>query len=298
MSLGTRASVAAVAPQRGLTVEAGLQRRYRTRIVVFLAGVVLRAVRPRARSPAPSTPSASSTSWRPSGTAGSGRTTCCGRWTYGKAASPRTSDRARVLRAQARRGRGPARAGCFAVGRPAARRSCSCGCALLRRGQRQVRAVRGRRRTTLISRRATLDAVLVADTYHELTARTAVLEHVFRRAPARGPRGPRRSRSGRGRPTTARRRPAIATSGRRPRRRSCNEWDSRSWIGNDRFIDTSRHRWWMIVARRTGPDHGAGAAGGLPRAGRAVEGRPPQGLHRLRRRSRQDLPHARTRRTG
>ena len=120
----------------------------------------------------------------------------------------------------------------------------------LLRGQGQVRTVLGGLDDPQLPASA-LDAVLVADTYHELTARTAVLEHVFRAlrpggrlvvvdpAPGAGTDdGPETATHRYERPATAEtelQRVGFAILDR-----------------DDRFIDTSRHRWWMIVARRAG----------------------------------------------
>lgn len=120
----------------------------------------------------------------------------------------------------------------------------------LLRGQGQVRTVLGGLDDPQLPASA-LDAILVADTYHELTARTAVLEHVFHAlrpggrlvvvdpAPGAGADdGPETASHRYARPATAEtelQRAGFAILDR-----------------DDRFIDTSRHRWWMIVARRTG----------------------------------------------
>ena len=120
----------------------------------------------------------------------------------------------------------------------------------LLRGQRQVRTVIGGLDDPHLPADA-LDGVLVADTYHELTARTAVLEHVFRALRPGGrlvvvdPAPGAGSEDG---PETASHRyvpPAAAET--ELQRVGLTILDR-----NDRFIDSSRHRWWMIVAVRTG----------------------------------------------
>jgi len=94
-----------------------------------------------------------------------------------------------------------------------------------------------------------LDAVLVADTYHELTDRAAVLEHVFRALRPGGrlvvvdPTPGAGTEDGAETATHRYERPAAAETELRRAGFAILDRD-------DRFIDSSRHRWWMIVARR------------------------------------------------
>jgi ubiquinone/menaquinone biosynthesis C-methylase UbiE len=118
----------------------------------------------------------------------------------------------------------------------------------LLRGQNQLRVVRGDLDDPHLPAGA-IDAVLVADTYHELTARTAVLEHAFRSLRPGGrlvivdPTPGAGSEDG------------AETDTHRYERRAAAETELQR-VGfaiverDDRFIDSSRHRWWMIVARR------------------------------------------------
>ncbi len=103
-----------------------------------------------------------------------------------------------------------------------------------------------------------VDAVLVANTYHELADPGAVLDHVFR---ALRPGGrlvvvdPTPGAGAEDGPETATHhyeRPATAETELRGAGFAILDRD-------DRFIDSGRHRWWMIVARRDGPRSGAGA---------------------------------------
>ena len=116
------------------------------------------------------------------------------------------------------------------------------------RGQRQVRAALGEKDDPRLPA-GKVDAVLVADTYHELTARTAVLGHVFQ---ALRPGGrlvvvdPTPGAGAEDGPETATHRyerPATAEKELRGVGFAILDRD-------DRFIDSSAHRWWMIVARR------------------------------------------------
>jgi SAM-dependent methyltransferase len=97
----------------------------------------------------------------------------------------------------------------------------------------------------------TLDAILVADTYHELTAPAAVLEHVFRALRPGGrlvvvdPAPGAGADDGPETPSHRYERPATAET-------ELQRVGFAILDRDDRFIDTSRHRWWMIVASRTG----------------------------------------------
>ena len=159
---------------------------------------------------------------------------------------PRTSGRVRDIRAQARGGVGH-------EGRVLAVDIRRTPLLFLRirallRGQNQLRVVRGDLDDPHLPAGA-IDAVLVADTYHELTARTAVLEHAFRSLRPGGrlvivdPTPGAGSEDG------------AETDTHRYERRAAAETELQR-VGfaivdrDDRFIDSSRHRWWMIVARR------------------------------------------------
>ena len=116
------------------------------------------------------------------------------------------------------------------------------------RGRHNVRAVLGGLDDPHLPPSA-VDAVLVADTYHELTDRAAILDHAFR---ALRPGGrlvivdPTPGAGAEDGPETATHhyeRPATAETELRGAGFAILARD-------DRFIDSSRHRWWMIVARR------------------------------------------------
>jgi predicted methyltransferase len=118
----------------------------------------------------------------------------------------------------------------------------------LRRGQRQVSAVLGATDDPRLPASA-VDAVLVADTYHELTARTAVLGHVFQALRPGGrlvvvdPAPGAGAEDGLETATHRYEQPATAEKELRGAGFAIRDRD-------DRFTDSSRHRWWLIVARR------------------------------------------------
>jgi SAM-dependent methyltransferase len=94
-----------------------------------------------------------------------------------------------------------------------------------------------------------LDAVLVADTYHELTDRAAILDHLFRALKSGGrlvivdPTPGAGAEDGPETATHHYERPVTAETELRGAGFAILDRD-------DRFIDSSRHCWWIIVARR------------------------------------------------